>query len=67
MKFGKKSDTVSKTNLKVNLCLIKNIWELKIKSYKRKIKTNFHNGKIPKKAPVYLRISDIDWVSFKAK
>ena len=48
MKFGKKSPITSKKNLIVNLYIIKYL-KTKIKSYKGKVNTNFHNNEIPKK------------------
>ena len=49
MKFAKKSAIASKKNLIVNLYIVTKYLKGKIKSYKRKINTDFHDKKMPKK------------------
>ena len=49
MKFAKKSAIASKKNLIVNLYIVTKYLKGKIKSYKGKINTDFHDKKMPKK------------------
>ena len=48
MKIGKKSATISKKYLIVNLHTMKKCLTNETKSYNGKLNTNFHNNKIPK-------------------
>ena len=54
MKFGKESATLPKKNLTATLYTIKKYIKTKIKSYKEKINTNFHNNEISKEGSEFI-------------
>ena len=64
MKFGTKSTTLSKKNLRVNLHTLKKYLKTQIKSFNEKVNTNFHNNKIPKEWSqcIFLSVIFIDSV-----
>ena len=64
MKFGTKSTTLSKKNLRVNLHTIKNYLKTQKKSFNGKVNTNFHNNKIPKQRSQSIFLSVILSIQF---
>ena len=59
MKHGKKVSNAIKKGFDSNPVYIKKYLRTKIKSYKGKINTNFHNNKIPKEGSHYICLSVI--------
>ena len=57
MKFWMRSARLLKRDLKVNLYKMKNVKTKK--SYEGKIKTNFHDNKVPKEGSQYICLSVI--------
>ena len=63
----KKSATLSKKNLTVNLHTMKKCLKIEKKTYNGKINTSFHNNKIPKEDSQSICLSVISMESFCRK